>query len=260
MRDDVFVFTNGPAAFILQNPIVLSTITDDLPGGIPPVDNLRTRFTLSTVTQGGTPAPGALPCLRMQPVGGPEVVPQPGGGVLTTIDALYCRASDGGTPLANVYYCDVPIQPAPNDAHCLFTTGMNGCSLIVLSAAPQGAPPLAANHFRVVHDHDHRDLNTWAAVGATVRFAAYDDPNQAGIVPPGWAPPTLANYNPNNYAYGVPVPGKPFPGARVVTNFLYWTGLNWTFNSRHYTDYTGESFDIDAVPPNIAASTASMNI
>ncbi|AUH52013.1 hypothetical protein CXB49_14900 [Chromobacterium sp. ATCC 53434] len=265
MQDNVPNFLAGPATFIVPNPITLAQIAQSMPGGaLPAVNNLRTRFTLTTDTgTGGLPLPGALPKLRMQPVGGPPTVTlPPPGGVVTTIDAQYCHASAGGTALAALPFCDIPVAPGPADARTLFTTGMNGCSLMVLSAVPVGAPALAAGHLRVVHDHDHRSLATWAAAGYTVRFAAYADGGTgAGAPPGGWPVPALvADYNPHNYPWGMPVPGQAVPGARVVTNFLYWTGANWTFNSRHYVDFGGTPYDIDVPAGGGATSTQTMNI
>jgi|GEM_PF-6923171 hypothetical protein len=262
MIDNAIAFLAGPAAFIVGNPITLAQINQDLPAGIPAINNLRTRFTLSTESQSGSPAPGALPKLRMQPVGGPAVVQlPPPGGVLTTIDALYCRAGDGGNPLAALPYCDIPTAPGAADAHTLFTTGMNGCSLIVLSAVGAGAPALAAGRLRVVHDHDHRSLATWAAAGYTVKFAAYPDGAGAGAAPAAWpVAAVVANYNPHNYPWGMPVPGQTVPGNRVVTNFLFWNGAKWTFNSRHYVDFGGVPYDIDAPAGGGPSSTQSMNI
>ncbi|MCU0762141.1 MAG: hypothetical protein MUF76_03935 [Hydrogenophaga sp.] len=259
MQDNTIAFLAGPAAFIAAHPIVLNDIA---PGGIPAVNNLRTRFTLSTATAaGGLPAPGALPMLRMQPVGGPAVVAPPGGGALTTIDALYCRAGNGGDAFNALPYCDIAIAPGGADAHTLFTTGMNGCSLVVASAVPAGAPaPLAPGHLRVLHDHDHRTLAAWQAAGYTVRFAAYvDGAVGAGAAPPAWAvAAVVADYNPHNYPFGVMTPQG--MGVRVVTNFLQWTGAHWTFNSRHYVAFAATPYDLDAVPPGGASSTQSLPI
>lgn len=262
MQDDTHAFLAGPAAFIVAHPIVLNDITP-FGVGIPAVNNLRTHFTLSTVTAGpGGPAPGAFPMLRMQPVGGPPVVVLPGaGGALNTIDALYCRAGNGGDAFNVLPYCDIAIAPGGADAHTLFTTGMNGCSLLVASAVPPGAPaPLAPGHLRVLHDRDHRTLAAWHAAGYTVSFAAYvDGVVGAGAAPPAWpVAPVVANYNPHNYPFPMLTPQG--MGARVVTNFLQWTGANWTFNSRHYVAYAATPYDIDATPPVGLTSTQSIPI
>lgn len=261
MIDNVPDFLASPAGFIVANPVTLAQIAQNMPGGIPGGNNLRTRFTLTTDSASGAPAPGALPKLRMQPVGSPPIITlPPPGGVVTTIDALYCRAGDGGTALAALPFCDIPVVPGAVDPHTLFTTGMNGCSLIVLSAVPAGAPALAPGRLRVVHDHDHRSLAIWAQAGYRVRFAAYADGAQAGAPPVAWpAPAVVANYNPHNYPWGMPVPGQTAPGNRVVTNFLQLNGVNWTFNSRHYVDFGGTPYNIDA-PPGGASSTQTTNI
>lgn len=256
MQDNNITFQAGPAAFILAHPIVLDDLASE---GIPAVNNLRTRFTLSLATTGGMPAVGALPMLRMQAVGGPAVVALAApGGVLTTTDAMYCRAGSGGAAFNALPYCDIPIVPGANDAHTLFTTGMNGCSLIIASAVPPNAPaPLAPGHLRVMHDRDHRTLAAWHAAGYTVRFAAYEDGEAgAGASPPAWVVAlVVANYNPHNYLFDMQTPlGM---GFRVVTNFLVWTGGNWTFNSRHYVTFAAQSFDIDA-PVGHMPSTQSI--
>jgi len=260
MQDDTHAFHAGPVVFIVAHPLVLNDIA---PGGIPAVNNLRTHFTLSTVTAGAAgPAPGALPMLRMQPVGGPPVVVlPPPGGVLNSIDALYCRAGNGGDAFNVLPYCDIVAAPGDADAHTLFTTGMNGCSLIVASAVPPGAPAaLAPGHLRVLHDHDHRTLAAWQAAGYTVRFAAYvDGAVSAGAAPPAWAvAPVVANYNPHNYPFCVVTPQG--VGIRVVTNFLQWTGAHWTFNSRHYVAFAATPYDLDAVPAGGPTSTQSIPI
>ena len=228
MQDDTLTFLAGPAAFIVANPIVLNDIAP-VGVGIPAVNNLRTHFTLSTVTAGfGLPAPGALPMLRMQPVAGPPVVVLPGlGGVLNTLDALYCRAGNGGDAFNVLPYCDIPLAPG---------------------------------HLRVLHDHDHRTLAAWHAAGYTVRFAAYvDGVLGAGAAPPAWpVAPVVADYNPHNYPFGMLTPlGM---GVRVVTNFLQWTGVHWTFNSRHHVAFAATPYDLDAVPAGAATSTQSIPI
>lgn len=263
MIDNAPTFLAGPAAFIVPNPVTLGQLTQNMPGGgIPAVNNLRTRFTLTTDSAAGAPAPGALPRLRMQPVGSPPTITlPPPGGVVSTIDALYCRAGDGGVALGALPYCDIRIAAGAGDAQTVFTTGMNGCSLIVLAAVPAGAQALAAGHWRVVHDHDHRSLATWANAGYRVHFAAYADAAGAGAPPGAWTTPArVANYNPHNYPWGMPVPGQTVPGARVVTNFLFWNRQNWTFNSRHYVDFNGMPYNIDVPASGGATSTQTMNL
>lgn len=264
MIDNAIAFNAGAAAFIVANPITLAQLAQSMPvpPGVPNINNLRTGFTLTTDALHGLPVPGALPKLRMQPVGGPAIVPlPPPGGFLTTIDALYCHASVGGTPLNALPYCDINSVPGAADALTLFTTGMNGCSLVVLSAVAPGAAALAPGFLRVVHDHDHRDWATWNAAGYTVRFAAYENLADAGVIPGGLAPaPVVVTYNPHNYPWNMPVPGQVFPGVRVATNFLRWNGANWTFNSRHYVDFGGVPFDIDDPLGAGATSTQSVNI
>lgn len=260
MQDNAPGFLANPPAFIAGHPIVLNDIA---PGGMPAVNNLRTRFTLSTVTVNGLPGPGQLPMLRMQPVGGPAVVPlpPPGGGVLSTIDALYCRAGNGGDAFNALPWCDIAAAPGGADAHVLFTTGMNGCSLVVASAVPPGAAALAPGHWRVMHDHDHRSLAQWHAAGYVIRFASYvDGPLGAGPLPAWPVAPVVNNYNPHNYAFAVNTPQSPPPGVRVVTNFLWWNGAHWTFNSRHYAAFAAHPYDIDAMPPPNLPSTQSVGV
>lgn len=184
-QDNVPTFVAGPAAFIAQHPIALNWIGQNMPGGnFPVVNNQRTRFTLTTATVAGLPAPNEFPSLRMQPAGGPATVPVAGGGVVTTLDAYYAHAGNGGMPVNTLPHCDIPIAPTPLDAHLVFTTGMNGCSFVLASAVPPAAPPLAAGHWRILHDHDHHTLAAWVAAGYTVHFASYVDLAQPGVWPP----------------------------------------------------------------------------
>lgn len=263
-QDNALDFLANPAVFINAHPIVLNYIAEDTGGGFNVVNNQRTRFTLSTRTVQGMPGPNDFPALRMQQAVGPAVVTLPSGGVLTTLDAMYCHASAGGTAFNMLPYCDIPIAPGPGNAHLMFTTGMNGCSLVVASAvpppppgAPLGAqPPLAPGQWRVMHDHDHRSLAAWAAAGYTLRFASYSDAAQPGAVPAAWPAPIVNTYNPHNYPWSV-VPPPPSPARlRVVTNFLYWSGANWTFNSRHFHAAATVAYDIDA-PAGGVPSTQS---
>ncbi|WP_261826626.1 hypothetical protein [Inconstantimicrobium mannanitabidum] len=184
----------------------------------------------------------------MQPAGAPPVVAQPGGGVLGTIDAFYCRAGNGGMAFNALPFCDIAIAPGPLDAHFLFTTGMNGCSLVVASAVPIGAAPLAHGAWRVMHDHDHRSIAQWQAAGYTIRFAAYADLADAGVGP--FLPVNVVSYNPNNY------PWNYMDSVRIVTNFLHWTGVNWNFNSRHYHAAGKHIINVDS-PPGVIPAVAS---
>lgn len=252
-QDNSATFLAGPAAFINANPICLSRLDEHLPApGIPAVNNLLTRFTLYTNTVHGVPGPNDLPLLRMQPVGGPVFAPLPGGAVMPTMEALYCRAANGGVAFNNLPYVDIAIAPAALQPTLMFTTGMNGCTLVVASAVPAAAPALAAGDRRVMHDHDHRSLAQWAAAGYTLHFASYADAAQAGPVPPAWAPaPIATDYNPNNYAWGSPPPvvGPAGPIAmRVVTNFLWWdpATARWVYLSRHAHTYGIQDLAMDA--------------
>ena len=260
-QDDVPTFTANPAAFIAAHPIVLNYIAQNTGGGFPVVNNQRTRFTLSTTTVNGAPGINDFPALRMQPGGGPAVVALPGGGVLTTLDAMYCHAGAGGVAFNVLPFCDIPIVPGGGDAHLLFTTGMNGCTLVVASAVPLGAPVLAAGRWRVLHDHDHRSLAAWGGAGYTVRFASYADAAEPGPVPVGMVPaPHVTFYNPHNYPWNF-VPPPPAPArVRVVTNFLYWNGANWIFNSRHFHAAATVAYDMDIPPGGGMPSTQSLNL
>lgn len=266
MNDDGITFLAGPAAFIQQQAIGLDCIAEDViaAGGQVPnnQNNLRRHFTLTRPVANGQPT--GIPALRMQ-VANPALVPNfnppsvrlPNGGVVRAIDALYLNAANSNTPLTQLLFCDIVTQPGPNDAHVLFTLGMNGCSLVVLSAVPQGVPTLANGHLRVVHDRDHRNLAAWAAAGFTVRFAFYADAQGSGQIPAAWqaAPPVIMNYNPHNLPWGQQGLMAQVPAPRIATNFLFWDGLGWRVGSRHYFNLGGQNMRdaegaaISLVPP-----------
>lgn len=268
-NDNVPTFTANPAIFIVANPIVLDAIAENMPGhGFPVLNNQRSWFTLSTRTVNGHPGPNDFPSLRMQPGGVPPagiplvppVVPGLSGGMFNTLLAYYCHAGNGGTAFNALPFVDIPALPGANDARYLFTTGMNGCALVVATAVPAGAPPLAPGQWRVMHDHDHRALALWNGAGYTLRFASYADPNDAGPVP-AWAnPPVVNTYNPHNYAWNLIPPPPPllYPPARVVTNFLAWTGAHWTFNSRHYHTAAGVTYEENQPPAIRSTQTVAL--
>lgn len=254
MIDNVGHFMLNPSVFIIANPIVLNSINQNLIGGIPAINNLRTFFSLSTNTVHGVPGLLDFPTLRMQPIGAAPVVHQPGGGVLNTIDAMYCRAANGGDGFNIMPFCDISTVPVPADAHFLFTTGMNGCSMIIASAVPVGAAPLAPGSWRILHDHDHRSIAAWVAAGYTVQFACYADIAEAGIIGPH-----IHSYNPNNYPWGYDAGAHFGFSLRIVTNFLYWNGANWSFNSRHYHASGIHILNVDS-PPAFAGATSTQTI
>jgi hypothetical protein len=260
--DNAATFLANPLTFIAGSPIVLDQIGQNMPGGaFPPVNNQRSRFTLSTGAPGVAPAPGSLPRLRMQPAAVPAggVVPQPPLAPLATLDAYYCHAGIGGVALNALPYVDIPIAPGPADAHLLFTTGMNGCALFVASAVDPAAPALAAGHWRVLHDPSHRSLAALHAGNYVIHFAAYVDAVQPGPVSAAWAAaPIVRNYNPNNYPFALPPPAMPM-NQRVITNFLWWGGAHWNFGSKHYHLLGASPSPIDAPPgagPNSTQSCA----
>ena len=72
------------------------------------------------------------------------------------------------------------------------------------------------------------------------------------------SPPVPVNYNPHSYPWGYPNPPN---GAilRVVTNFLWWNGAHWTFNSRHYHTAGTQVLNVDA-PPGTPAAMSSTQV
>lgn len=261
--DQAPAFVANPAAFIALQTIALTAIGENMPGGAFAVQNdRRMRFTLARGVGAAPPGPGDVPLLRMQPpaVGVGAVVAQPPPQPpLTTIDAYYCHAGNGGMAFDVLPRVDIPVAPGGADAHHLFTTFMNGCALVVLSAVPAGAPALAPGHWRVVHDFDHRPLAAWAAAGYTVHFAAYVDPAQPGPMPGAWAAPAIVRcYNPHNYPWQFHQPPAP-PRVRAVTNFLWWDGGHWNFGSRHFHCSGPAAFDIDP-PPGVVPALSSTQV
>lgn len=249
-------FVANPTAFIAAHCIALNAIGEPWGGGFPAAHNRRNRFTLACGVGPAAPLPADQPMLRMQP---DAVAIGAAVGGMSTLDAYYCHAGDGGMAFNNLWRVDIPIAPGPGDARLLFTTGMNGCTLVVASAVPPGAPPLAPGHWRVMHDHDHRTLAAWQAAGYTVRFAAYADSNvgplgEPGPVPVGWAV-VPRSYNPHAYPWHHGAPPSP-PRVRVVTNFFWYDGAHWNCGSRHFHASGAQAFDIDA-PPGVAPPLSS---
>ncbi len=253
--DHAIAFVNDPAAFIANNVIALEQITADLGGaGVPAGNNVQRPFILLQATQLGVPAQNTGPMLRMQPAIGGYL------GV-TRFDAWYCNAGHGGHNGANLGqlpYVDIRQTPLPADPKLLFTVAMNGCTLVVVSAVPAGAPALAPWHYRVFHDWDHNSLATWHAAGYTVRFAAYAGADEPGQRPLSFLPNLrVRTYNPHNYPW-VHFGGRQMPDMRVVTNFLHHDGAAWYWHSRHYHSNGQLILNQDAVPVGGASSTQSL--
>lgn len=244
--DNAPALISDPGAFIANHTIALSEINVNMPQGtwLPNTNNQQCRLTLS---QSGFIKKG-VPMLRM--------LPGLFGGSLKAIPAYYLHAGDGGMAFNVHRHVDLPLIPHPPYPRFLFTTGMNGCSLIVTSVVPGGAPPLPANHYRVFHDHDHRPLATWHTAGYTVRFASYADITQAGPIPPAFAANiNVTTYNPNNYPWSYVVHGQHGVTMRVVTNFLHYNG-GWHFHSCHFHDRAGVPNAVDT-PPGVAPAASS---
>lgn len=262
MRDDAILFTQNPSLFIQNNPIVLNFIANDLSGGIPKINNLQKRFTLSTNTVNGVPGINDFPLLKMQQNIDQEVISLTDGGFLTTIKAHYCRASSGGIGFSYMPYCDIDITPSESDPYYLFTDAMNGCSLIIVSGVPAGDENLPDNKYRVFHDRNHRSISEWKGAGYTVIFGAYAGDNEYSLTDLEIA--KAISYNPNNCNWIEIGLGNDSPLVRVVTNFLSWDGKKWIFNSRHYL-YTSKPdvpdiiFDND-VGSDIGAQYINVNI
>ncbi len=262
MRDDAILFIQNPSLFIQSNPIVLNFIANDLSDGIPGINNLQKRFTLSTNTVKGAPGTNDFPLLKMQKNIDQEIIDLPDGGFLTTIKAYYCRASNGGTRFSDMPYCDIDITPSKTDSNYLFTDAMNGCSLIIVRGVPAGDENLPANKYRVFHDRNHRPISEWNDAGYTVIFAAYSGDDEYS--PTDLAIAKAISYNPNNCSWINDDVSLDSPLVRVATNFLYWNGEKWIFNSRHYL-YTNKPsvpdiiFDND-VKSDIGAQYISYNI
>lgn len=262
MRDDAILFTQNPSLFIQNNPIVLNFIANDLSDGIPEINNLQRRFTLSTNTVKGVPSTNDFPLLKMQQDIDQEVINLTGGEVLTTIKAYYCRASRGGTEFGNMPYCDIDIIPSRTEPYYLFTDAMNGCSLIIVSGVPAKDENLPDNKYRVFHDRNHRSISEWNDAGYKVIFGAYAGNDEYS--PTDSAIAKAISYNPNNCNWFESGLNPDSLLVRAVTNFLSWDGNEWNFNSRHYL-YTSKSdvpdiiFDND-VKSGIGAQYISVNI
>jgi len=247
-------FIANPGAFIQNNAISLKQIDSKTP--MPArQNNMIKSFTLTRETKWlGTAWADPIPSLRM--------LPGQAGDGYTTILSRYLYAGDGGDALDAIPYCDIPVAPGDGAPKFLFTVGMNGCTLVIATAVPGTATPLAANHWRVLHDHSHYDLARWHAGGYTLRFASYAGANEPGAVPPAFAGATVTNYNPNNYAWNYAEQGRHGVWMRVVTNFLHYDGNRWNYHSVHFHNYATEVNAVDEPPGGGGAgsSTRSMAV
>ncbi|WP_437729272.1 hypothetical protein [Sorangium sp. So ce861] len=253
-RDYANDFTGNPGGFIQNHAISLLHIASKLGGPLVRRPNLQKMFTLSRETKWLKMAwEDPIPTLRM--------MPGLGGDGLTTFLSWYLFAGDGHMATDAIPYCDIPINPGANSPNFLFTVGMNGCSLVIASAVPGTAPPLAAGHWRVLHDHSHYNLARWHTDGYTVRFASYAGANEAGAIPGAFAAAINVNtYNPNNYAWHYVVHGQHGAHMRVVTNFLHWDGNAWNFHSRHFHNYADTVEDLDAPPGTVNPASSTQSI
>lgn len=246
LEDNAPAFLGNPSEFIQHHPIALADLS---PASLTARNNLRARFTLTTSALDERSAARAMPTLRLQT-----------GSGLLGIDALYCRLGCAGEAFDALPYCDIAALPGHTDPMVLFTTGMNGSTLVVATEVPPSAAPLAPGRWRVMHDPDHRSLAQWHAAGYLVRFAAYADGRTGAGAMPAWpAEAVVANYNPNGYPMAVAGVQSQPQGLRVVTNFLWWCGANWTFNSRHVARVGVNTYDLDAIAPG-GPSTQSLVI
>lgn len=246
LEDNAPAFLGNPSGFIQLHPIALADLS---PASLTARNNLRARFTLTTSALDERSAARAMPTLRLQT-----------GNGLTGIDALYCRLGGTGEAFDALPYCDIAAVPGHTDPMVLFTTGMNGSTLVVATEVPASAAPLAPGRWRVMHDADHRSLAQWHAAGYMLRFAAYvDGAAGAGAMPPWPSAAVVANYNPNGYPLAIAGGQSQLQGLRVVTNFLWWSGANWTFNSRHVARVGVNTYDLDAIAPG-GTSTQSLVI
>jgi hypothetical protein len=250
-------FVNNPATFIGEHRIVVDVV-DELMNAAP-VAGITTDAVISTDAANDE----QIPKLRLAPankvVNGEVVVP---GGKAKIFKTMWLPVSRvQGNPSAEYYaaspYVDIAVAPGGDDTKYVFTQGMNGCALIIVSAVPEGAPALAEGKWRVFHDPRHAPVGKFQALGYTVHVAAYAGATEAtdGDKVPyvdGVAPAHVINYNPHDYPWsrkcidgGGPLGTLPLTNAyRVVTNFLYWVpgdAPHWAFGSRHYftTTYTG---------------------
>jgi hypothetical protein len=256
--DHSYALAANPALFIAANKIALSEISANLGHiGLVVLNNMRCRLTLSQATgNGGVAVAGSVPMLRL--------CPGQGGNGLATIDAYYCHAGNGvgGWGVDVLPYVDIPINPGAHLPQFLFTTGMNGCALMVATAVPATAPaPLPLNHYRVLHDPRHHTLAHWHGAGYTIRFAAFADAAEPGPVPGAFAAHlNLQIYNPNNYDWHYLVHGLHGATMRVVTNFLHYDGAAWSFHSSHFHDRAGVPNDVDAPPGTIPALSSNISV
>lgn len=252
--DHSFALEANPGTFIGANKIGLSEIAVNLGLiGLQVINNMVCRVTLSQASGvGGVAQAGTIPMLRM--------CPGLGGNGLNTIDSYYCHAGGGvgGWGVDALPYVDIPINPGAAQPKFLFTTGMNGCALMIATAVGGGAPAvLPANHYRVMHDPRHHSLAHWHGAGYTIRFAAYCDAAEPGAVPGAFAAHlNLQIYNPNNYPWHYVQHGQHGATMRVVTNFLHYAGAAWNFHSSHFHDRAGVALDVDT-PPGVAPAVSS---
>jgi hypothetical protein len=273
-------FVANPATFIDAHRIVVDEV-DKLMAAAP-VAGITTDAVISTDAADDE----QIPKLRLAPadkvVAGEVVVP---GGKAKIFKTMWLPVSRvQGNPSAEYYaaspYVDISIVPGDGDTKYMFTQGMNGCALIIVSAVPVGAPALAVGKWRAFHDPRFAPVGKWQELGYTVHVAAYADakaPTKGDTVPyvNGVAPAHVINYNPHDYPWsrkcsdgGAPL-GTLIDAYRVVTNFLYWVpGVpagHWAFGSRHYhtTTYTGGAHIYLSNDPPIgkeASSTQNINL
>jgi hypothetical protein len=231
-------FLASPSLFLQERFISLSALTGLGAGGFPPAGPGGGNFRLTARHHSLLPF-GTARHVDLQ------YVPGAAAALASDFAACFCPANtvaphgNRGTML----YSDFRAVPGPGDAEHVFTSNMNGCAIVVVTAVPGAVlggtpvPPLPAGCWRMYHDPSHAPVNAWIGDGFTVRFAAYSDPAEfytggAGAAPPPAFAGTALTYNPNGHAWGGVIGGQSY--CRNVTNFLSSSPAGWTFHSCHF--------------------------